>query len=164
MARSIPRPGTIPTLANVYFLRDYGRMTNKRVSPERGSDTAEVPNAPNTGLPAIMAIPLLDGAPLRICALMLTRWSKRPFRSSAYLASSQQGDLWHMTRYDTFDEWLIAKSLTAPKTVFVGVLPANWTLRPKTCHALQASRSLDEIIRTIPRQRVRYGLWLVSVD
>jgi hypothetical protein len=32
---------------------------------------------PDTGLPAIMAILLVDGAPLRICApYCLTRWSK----------------------------------------------------------------------------------------
>ena len=46
------------------------------VSPGRRWVTAEVPMAPDTNLPAIMAIPLADGAPQRICApYCLTRWS-----------------------------------------------------------------------------------------
>ena len=46
------------------------------VSPGRRWVTAEVPRAPDTNLPAIMAIPLADGAPQRICApYCLTRWS-----------------------------------------------------------------------------------------
>jgi DNA-binding winged helix-turn-helix (wHTH) protein/Tol biopolymer transport system component len=46
------------------------------VSPGRRWVTAEVPRAPDTSLPAIMAIPLADGAPQRICApYCSTRWS-----------------------------------------------------------------------------------------
>src|ERR1700728_2715726 len=46
------------------------------VSPGRRWVTAEVPRAPDTSLPAIMAIPLAHGAPQRICApYCLTRWS-----------------------------------------------------------------------------------------
>jgi eukaryotic-like serine/threonine-protein kinase len=46
------------------------------VSPGRRWVTAEVPRAPDTNLPAIMAIQLADGAPRRICApYCLTRWS-----------------------------------------------------------------------------------------
>ena len=46
------------------------------VSPGRRWATAEIPRAPDTGLPAIMAIPLAGGAPQRICApLCLTSWS-----------------------------------------------------------------------------------------
>jgi hypothetical protein len=46
------------------------------VSPGRRWVTAEVPRAPDTNLPAIMAIPLAGGAPQRICApYCLTSWS-----------------------------------------------------------------------------------------
>lgn len=46
------------------------------VSPGRRWVTAEVPRAPDTGLPAIMAIPLAEGAPQRICAPTCgTSWS-----------------------------------------------------------------------------------------
>ncbi|MFZ0633181.1 MAG: winged helix-turn-helix domain-containing protein [Acidobacteriaceae bacterium] len=46
------------------------------VSPGRRWVTAEVPRAPGTSLPAIMAIPLDHGAPKRICApWCLTKWS-----------------------------------------------------------------------------------------
>jgi DNA-binding winged helix-turn-helix (wHTH) protein/Tol biopolymer transport system component len=46
------------------------------VSPGRRWVTAEVPRAPDTSLPAIMAISLADGAPQRICTpYCLTRWS-----------------------------------------------------------------------------------------
>jgi DNA-binding winged helix-turn-helix (wHTH) protein/Tol biopolymer transport system component len=46
------------------------------VSPGRRWVTAEVPRAPDTSLPAIMAIPLADGAPQRICApYCSTSWS-----------------------------------------------------------------------------------------
>ncbi len=46
------------------------------VSPGRRWVIAEVPKAPDTGLPAIMAIPLANGAPHRICApYCSTSWS-----------------------------------------------------------------------------------------
>jgi DNA-binding winged helix-turn-helix (wHTH) protein/Tol biopolymer transport system component len=46
------------------------------VSPGRQWVTAEVPRAPDTSLPAIVAIPLAHGAPQLICApYCLTRWS-----------------------------------------------------------------------------------------
>ncbi|HEY3836741.1 MAG TPA: winged helix-turn-helix domain-containing protein [Bryobacteraceae bacterium] len=46
------------------------------VSPGRRWVTAEVPRAPDTSLPAVMAIPLDHGAPKRICApYCSTRWS-----------------------------------------------------------------------------------------
>lgn len=46
------------------------------VSPGRRWVTAEVPRAPDTGLPAIMAIPLAGGAPQSICTpYCLTSWS-----------------------------------------------------------------------------------------
>ncbi len=46
------------------------------VSPGRRWATVETPRAPDTGLPAIVAVPLAGGSPQRICApLCLTRWS-----------------------------------------------------------------------------------------
>ncbi len=46
------------------------------VSPGRRWVTAEIPRAPDTSLPAIMAVPLDHGAPKRICApWCLTKWS-----------------------------------------------------------------------------------------
>jgi DNA-binding winged helix-turn-helix (wHTH) protein/Tol biopolymer transport system component len=46
------------------------------VSPGRRWVTAEVPSAPDTSLPAILAIPLAEGTPQRICApYCVTRWS-----------------------------------------------------------------------------------------
>jgi DNA-binding winged helix-turn-helix (wHTH) protein/Tol biopolymer transport system component len=46
------------------------------VSPGRRWVTAEVPNAPDTSHPAILAIPLDEGAPQRICApYCVTSWS-----------------------------------------------------------------------------------------
>lgn len=46
------------------------------VSPGRRWVTAEVPRAPDTGLPATMAIPLAHGDPRRICVpYCLTSWS-----------------------------------------------------------------------------------------
>jgi DNA-binding winged helix-turn-helix (wHTH) protein/Tol biopolymer transport system component len=46
------------------------------VSPGRRWVTVEVPRAPDTNLPAIVAIPLAGGAPQRICApYCLTSWS-----------------------------------------------------------------------------------------
>jgi DNA-binding winged helix-turn-helix (wHTH) protein/Tol biopolymer transport system component len=46
------------------------------VSPGRRWATVETPRAPDTSLPAIVAVPLAEGVPQRICApLCLTRWS-----------------------------------------------------------------------------------------
>lgn len=46
------------------------------VSPGRRWVTAEVPRAPDTNLPAILAIPLAGGAPQRLCApFCFTKWS-----------------------------------------------------------------------------------------